>query len=96
MLQGQGDDTTSVRLGAEYLWIRQKVVIPFRTGFFYDPEPGEGGSDNFFGFSLGGGLPSIKFIFDMAYTLRTGTVHSTATDTTVYQHGLLASVIYHF
>ena len=85
-----------MRLGAEYLWIRQKVVIPFRTGFFYDPEPGAGGSDNFFGFSLGGGIAVNKFIFDMAYTLRTGTVHSTATDTTVYQHTLLASVIYHF
>jgi len=96
VLRGQGDDTTSVRLGAEYLWIRPKVVIPFRTGFFYDPEPGEGGIDNFFGFSLGSGIAVNKVLFDMAYTFRTGTVHSTATDTTVYQHTILASVIYHF
>jgi long-subunit fatty acid transport protein len=96
VLQGQGDDTTSVRLGAEYLWIRPKVVIPFRTGFFYDPEPGEGGRDNFFGFSLGSGIAVNKLLFDMAYTFRTGTVHSTATDTAVYQHTILASVIYHF
>ena len=27
---------------------------------------------------------------------RTGTVHSAATNTSVFQHGLLASVIYHF
>jgi hypothetical protein len=85
-----------VRLGAEYLWIRQKVVIPFRTGFFYDPEPGEGSSDNFFGFSLGSGIAVNRVLFDMAYTFRTGTVHSTATDTAVYQHTILASVIYHF
>ena len=37
-----------------------------------------------------------KFIFDMAYAFRPGTVHSTATDTTVHQHTSLASVIYHF
>jgi long-subunit fatty acid transport protein len=96
VLQGQGDDTTSVRLGAEYLWIRPKVVIPFRTGFFYDPEPGEGGIDNFFGFSLGSGIAVNRLLFDMAYTFRTGTVHSTATDTAIHQHTILASVIYHF
>jgi long-subunit fatty acid transport protein len=96
VLRGQGGDTTSVRLGAEYLWIMPKVVIPFRTGFFYDPEPGEGGSDNFFGFSLGSGIAVNRVLFDMAYTFRTGTVHSTATDTAVHQHTILASVIYHF
>jgi long-subunit fatty acid transport protein len=96
VLRGQGDDTTSVRLGAEYLWIRPKVVIPFRAGFFYDPEPGEGSSDNFFGFSLGSGIAVNRVLFDMAYAFRTGTEHSTATDTTVRQHTILASVIYHF
>jgi hypothetical protein len=75
VLRGQGDDTTSARLGAEYLWIRQKVVIPFRAGFFYDPEPGEGSSDNFFGFSLGSGIAVNRVLFDMAYAFRTGTVH---------------------
>jgi long-subunit fatty acid transport protein len=103
VLRGQGDDTTSVRLGAEYLWIRQQVVLPFRAGFFYDPEPGEGGRDTFVGFSLGSGIARIKptnifnkSIFDLAYTFRTGTVHSTATDTAVHQHTILASVIYRF
>ena len=96
VLNGEGDDTTSVRLGAEYLWIRSQMVIPFRAGFFYDPEPGDGGLDHFFGFSLGSGLAIGKFLFDMAYTLRAGTVESQATDTTVYQHTLLASVIVHF
>ena len=104
VLNGQGDNTTSVRLGAEYLWIRPvttpwlapRVIIPLRAGLFYDPEPGERGTDNFFGFSLGTGVGIKGFIFDLAYTFRTGTVQSTATDTTVYQHGLLSSIIYHF
>ncbi len=104
VLNGQGDNTTSVRLGAEYLWIRPvttpwlapRVIIPLRAGLFYDPEPGERGTDNFFGFSLGTGVGIKGFIFDLAYTFRAGTVQSTATDTTVYQHGLLSSIIYHF
>jgi long-subunit fatty acid transport protein len=96
VLRGQGNDTTSVRLGAEYLWMQPKLIIPFRGGFFYDPEPGEGGTDNFFGFSLGSGISIKKFIFDLAYTFRTGTVQSSATETTVYQHTLFGSVIYHF
>ena len=96
VLRGQGNDTTSVRLGAEYLWLLPNLIIPFRAGFFYDPEPGERGTDNFFGFSLGSGISIKKFIFDLAYTFRTGTVQSSATDTTVYQHTLFGSVIYHF
>lgn len=51
VLNGQGADTTTVRLGAEYLWIRSKLAIPLRAGLFYDPEPGEGGRDDFFGFT---------------------------------------------
>lgn len=96
VLNGEGDDTTSVRLGAEYLWIRSNMVIPLRAGLFYDSEPGDGGLDHFFGVSLGGGLAIGKFLFDMAYTLRAGTVESQATDTTVYQHTFLVSVIVHF
>ena len=96
VLGGAGDDTTSVRLGAEYLWIRPRTLIPFRAGVFYDPEPGDGGTDHFFGFSLGTGLTVKSFVFDVAYTFRAGTVQSAATDTTIYQHQALASLIYHF
>jgi long-subunit fatty acid transport protein len=96
VLDGMADNTTTARLGAEYLWIMEKMVVPFRAGFFYDPEPGDRGTDTFFGFSLGSGVAINKLIFDLAYTFRTGTVHSPATNTSVFQHGLLASVIYHF
>lgn len=96
VLNGQSDNTTSVRLGAEYLWIRSPVVIPFRGGFFYDPEPGDRGTDAFFGLSLGTGLVAGPLLLDVAYLFRTGTVASSATDTRVQQHTVLASVIYHF
>jgi hypothetical protein len=32
----------------------------------------------------------------MAYTFCTGTAEGEATDTAVYQHGVVASVMYHF
>ena len=95
VLRGQGDYTTSVRLGAEYLWMQPRLIIPLRAGFFYDPEPGERGTDNFFGFSLGS-ISVKQFVFDLAYTFRAGTVQSSATETMVYEHTLLGSVIYHF
>ena len=40
------EDTTQIRLGGEYLfiWEARKIVVPFRVGAFYDPEPATGGS----------------------------------------------------
>jgi long-subunit fatty acid transport protein len=38
--KGKPKDTTQVRMGAEYLIIGNKTVIPLRAGLFYDPEPG--------------------------------------------------------
>jgi long-subunit fatty acid transport protein len=94
VLRGASDDTTSVRLGAQYLWPKPQVAA--RAGVFYDPEPGAGGRDDFWGISLGGGITIAGLVCDLAYTFRTGTVQNTATDTTVYQHEVLASLIYHF
>lgn len=96
VLNGESADTTSVRLGAEYLWVHPRVTVPLRAGAFYDPEPGAGGSDDFFGYSLGGGVALGPWLFDLAYTFRAGTEHHPATDTAVQQHQVLASIIYHF
>lgn len=96
VLNGGADDTTTVRIGGEYLLIGQHYVVPFRVGFFYDQEPADGSPDDFFGFTLGTGLAYGKFIVDVAYIFRTGTVTAEATDTTVYQNRVVASVIYHF
>lgn len=96
VLNGQADDTTSVRLGAEYRWIRSRITIPLRVGLFYDPEPGDRGIDEFYGFSFGSGLITDRFAMDFAYTFRIGVVKSDAADTTVYQNTLLTSLIYKF
>jgi long-subunit fatty acid transport protein len=100
-------DTTQVRIGGEYLFIQEKrnLVVPLRAGFFYDPEPGDGKVENFYGFTIGSGIGYKRFIFDMAYQLRWGhnvdasnVVNTTSADAKadVTQHLILASVIYHF
>ena len=100
---GKPDDTTSIRLGAEYLFINDKTVIPLRAGLFYDPQPGFKKVDNYYGFSLGSGYTYQKYSFDIAYQLRKGNnisapeivADGTVTSTTL-QHTVLTSFIYRF
>ena len=66
------DPTHQVRMGAEYLFVTSKYVIPVRGGIFYDPAPAEGEPDDYFGFSIGSGFGMKRFIFDMAYQYRFG------------------------
>jgi long-subunit fatty acid transport protein len=96
------DDTTQVRLGGEYLFIGEKVIIPLRAGVFYDPEPAEGSPDDFWGFSIGSGIAYKKIIFDAAYQyrfgrdVRTTTVGGEDSSQDVDQHAVHMSLIYHF
>lgn len=102
------DDCWNVRLGAEYLWVRQTTEIPLRGGVFWQQQPAIGAPDDYYGFSLGTGF-SIghgpgKVIFDVAYTctlaqnvmgsLVPGQQGSLATD--VVRHEVFASCIVHF
>jgi long-subunit fatty acid transport protein len=95
-------ETHQVRLGAEYLFILTKTVVPVRWGLFYDPEPSEKNPDDFWGFSVGTGISLGDMIFDCAYQFRYGddaggdvfNLPSTSADVT--QHLFLASIIYHF
>ncbi len=79
------DDTYAVRFGSEYLMFREKEVIAFRGGLFYEPRPSMGaatgvnpnGSIEFdgaptdvWGFSLGSGLTTKRFSLDAAYQFR--------------------------
>jgi len=66
------DPTTSLRMGAEYLIIGKKTVVPLRAGIFYDPAPAEGSPDDYYGFSLGTGLTYKRFILDIACQFRFG------------------------
>ncbi len=94
--------THQVRLGAEYLFIFTKTVVPLRWGVFYDPEPSEKNPEDFWGVTLGTGISIGDLIFDCAYQFRYGhdvggdifELPSTSADVT--QHLLMASFTYHF
>jgi photosystem II stability/assembly factor-like uncharacterized protein/long-subunit fatty acid transport protein len=100
--QSQVEPTTHARLGVEYVLMQphRQTAIPIRAGLFYDPEPGEDGSRDFFGLALGGGFTRPQFSFDVAYQLRWGPdvdsgnlIASSSAD--VIQHTVLASIIYY-
>jgi len=99
--QGKPQDTTQVRTGAEYLFIGNKLVVPVRAGFFYDPEPGRDHIDDFFGFSVGGGVAYDKLAFDFSYQYRWGNrvssdISQPGINNDVTQHTVMTSLIYHF
>jgi len=100
--ESSSEETNQVRLGAEYLFIFTRTVVPVRWGLFYDPEPSENNPEDFWGFSLGTGVSMGDLIFDCAYQFRYGDdaegdvfeISSTSADVT--QHLVMVSFIYHF
>ncbi len=100
--EGRLKDTTQIRVGTEYLFIKDKYVIPARFGLFYDPEPQTGYLDDYYGFSLGTGYARGRFAFDIAYQFRFGNNVSAdipfiaGRKVDIKQHTLMASVIYYF
>jgi long-subunit fatty acid transport protein len=101
--ESSSEATHQVRLGAEYLLIFSKTVVPLRWGLFYDPEPSEKNPEDFWGFSLGTGISIGDFIFDCAYQFRTGDdvegdifLDLPSTNADVTQHLFMVSCIYHF
>jgi long-subunit fatty acid transport protein len=95
------DPTHTIRLGAEYLFIEPKYVIPLRCGAFYDPAPAEGSPDDFFGFSLGSGFARGRLVFDLAYQYRFGRdvgesiLQNLDFSQDVDEHSIYASIIIH-
>jgi long-subunit fatty acid transport protein len=100
--EGKLEDTTQVRLGTEYLFIREKSIIPLRFGLFYDPEPALDSPDDFYGFSFGTGYARGRIAFDAAYQYRTGNnvtgdlpaVEDSSAD--IDQHIFMLSAIFYF
>ena len=94
--------THQVRLGAEYLFIKEKYVIPVRCGIFYDPAPAKKRPDDYYGFSLGTGIGIGKFVFDIAYQYRLGKNVNSAIvrdmdfSQDVRSHTIYSSIIVHF
>jgi long-subunit fatty acid transport protein len=101
--ESEVDDTTQVRIGAEYLIIlpERGIAVPLRCGVYYDPEPASGGAKDFYGVALGSGIAWKELIVDISYNYRwgrevdAGNLIATA-DADVTQHIILASLIYHF
>ena len=100
--QSDIDPTTCARLGAEYLFIGDKTIIPVRAGIFYDPAPAEGSSDKYYGFSLGSGIAYGRYVFDIAYQFRFGnnvdesTLEHLNFSQDVREHTVYVSLVYHF
>jgi long-subunit fatty acid transport protein len=100
--QSDIDATIQARLGAEYLIITDKFVIPLRAGLFYDPAPAENSPDDFYGFSLGSGIGWGRFIFDIAYQFRWGNdvnqsiLESFDFSEDIREHTVYGSLIIHF
>ncbi len=96
------DPTYQARLGAEYLFITNKYIIPLRGGVFYDPAPAEGSPDDFYGFSLGSGIAGGRFVFDIAYQYRFGNnvgesiLQNFDFSQDVKEHTVYSSIIIHF
>jgi len=94
--------THQIRAGAEYLYITDTYVIPFRSGVFYDPGPAEKEPDDFYGFSFGSGFAKSKYVFDIAYQYRYGNnvgrymLEGYDFSQDIKEHTIYASIIYHF
>ena len=102
------DDTWSVRMGTECLWVGHRRAIPFRLGLVWEQRPAIGQPDDYYGFSVGTGISvgneadARKVIFDVAYTYLTAKdVQTVVPDqegltTDTEQHQLFVSGIWHF
>ncbi len=66
------DPTLTGRIGAEYLIIKPKYVVPIRGGLFYDQEPALDRPDSFYGLTVGSGFAYKWLVMDIAYFYRFG------------------------
>jgi len=74
LTESELSSASQFRMGVEYRLVNQKygVIIPIRSGFFYDPAPSEGNPDDIYGISIGFGLSTQQFSLDVAYQYRYG------------------------
>jgi long-subunit fatty acid transport protein len=98
------DATHQVRIGMEYLFVNPEsyYVIPLRAGLFYDPAPAEGSPDDYYGFSLGSGFNTGRWVFDIAYQYKFGndvgasSVKLPGFSRDMDEHMVYSSLIVHF
>jgi len=100
------DDTWSVRLGTEYLFVGTRTEVPVRLGFAWEQRPALEDPDDYYMFSAGSGISfgkdPGKTILDFAYVLTlandvSGVIPEQADLTSdVTEHQLILSFIQHF
>ena len=64
------NDTTRLSMGMEYIHKGTNILIPFRWGIFYDPEPSSGRLKKFYGLTIGTGADYGRVSMDIAYGVR--------------------------
>ncbi len=100
---GRCEDATTCRLGAEYLLVYPRYIVPLRCGVGYDPGPAIDQVDAFYTASVGTGLQVGRFAFDIGYEMRwgdgvNGSIYPAEWESSedVLQHRVLASMIVYF
>lgn len=99
---GKLDNTYTVRIGSEYLFVHEKYIIPIRCGFGYDPSPAVKDVDNFYTLNGGIGVQLGRYNLDIAYEYRWGNdvnrhfLESLDATQDVHRHRILASLLYYF
>jgi long-subunit fatty acid transport protein len=91
-------DTEQIRIGTEYVFIRERFKWPVRAGYFSDRQIVTGASGRaprFNGLTAGAGVVFGSLLFDVAFVYETGDfLESNDSQKTVKARKLLASVIY--
>jgi len=102
------DPTIQFRTGAEYIFFinlfkNEKFLISVRSGIFYTPAPAEGTPDDYYGLSLGTGIATNRFSFNVAYQYRWGNdvrSHILTDDMNfsqdISEHNLYSSLTFYF
>lgn len=92
-------DTTQVRTGCEYLFIRERTIIPLRVGLIFDPEPATGHPKDYYGVAVGTGIMLGPVVVDCCYLFRHA--QNVAAEVPAVrrhdnQHSILTSLILYF
>jgi len=96
------DDTFDERLGVEYLLFFEREVVALRAGTFHEQRLSLGSPSDVLGFSLGAGISTNRFSFDLAYQFRYGNdmggrdIGMAESEFDLQEHLFLASVIWYF
>ena len=94
--------THQVRLGAEYLHIADRFILPLTAGVFHDPAPAPGNPDDIYGFSLGTGIGFGRIHLDLAYQYRFGRkidghiLEGRGFSRDLSEHAMFGGVVVHF